>query len=110
MIDTASTIHAGNLAGLSRHAFHFAAVAAERRLSALGWTPDEILSDSLAIGDRVNDATAAAFPAAMNDAREAIDAGMNAIGCQTFRASMALAGIAAADAHHAAAGAELVTA
>lgn len=110
MIDTAATLNAGNLVGLSRHADHFAAVAAQRRLSALGWSPAAILHDSPEIAGRLQQFTAAAFTAAVLDAREAIEAGMEAVGCQTFQASMALAGIAAADAHHAATRGELATA
>jgi hypothetical protein len=38
----------------------------------------------------------AAFPAAIQDAKQAFDAGMGEIAIQTFKASMALAGIDAA--------------
>jgi hypothetical protein len=99
---TTAARHADNLAGLSSHAFQYAAVAAFRRLAVLGWTQDEIHADRHGIAARVNDATAAAFPSAMDDARQAIEAGMNDAANQTFAASFVLAGIAAADAHHAA--------
>lgn len=105
---TTASRHADNLSGLSSHAFQYAAVAAFRRLAVLGWTQEEIHADRHGIAARVNDATAAAFPSAMDDARQAIEAGMDEAATQTFAASFALAGIAAANAHHDAARPALV--
>lgn len=95
---------------LSAIAANVATKAAHRRLVRLGWAVDRILSDADAIADEIQKAVAAAWPAAMADAEQARAARMFDAAAMTLEASFALAGIAAADAHHAAAAAELATA
>lgn len=73
-----------------------------RRLDVLGWTRADIAAHHDAIAEAVIAAGLEFLPAALDDARQAIEAGMAAAAAQTFAASMALAGIAAADRHHAA--------
>ena len=89
-------------ADLATAAVTFAVNAAWRRLYLIGWTPAEVRDDSEALAAAVNAAVRAAIPAALADARAAIEAGMAAAAEETFRASFALAGIEAANRHHAA--------
>lgn len=93
---------------LSALAANVATKAAHRRLVRLGWAVDAILRDAGPIADEIKKALDAAWPAAMADAEQARAARMFDAAAMTLEASFALAGIAAADAHHAAAGAELV--
>jgi hypothetical protein len=81
-----------------------------RRLDVLGWTRRDIAAQADAIADAVIAAGLELLPAALDDARQAIEAGMADAAAQTFAASMALAGIAAADRHHAATRPEAVPA
>jgi hypothetical protein len=76
--------------------------AARRRLEALGWQPDYIAADAEPIAHAVLEAAAEVLDTAFGDAREAIAAGMPAVAEQTFKASLVLAGIEAANRHHAA--------
>lgn len=87
---------------LSAIAANVATKAANRRLVRLNWTPDAIAADAGPIADAVIQALADAWPAAMADAEQARAAGMIDAAAMTLEASFALAGIAAADAHHAA--------
>jgi hypothetical protein len=97
-------------ADLATAAVTVAVNAAWRRLYAIGWTPAEVRDDSEALAAAVNAAVRAAIPAALADARAAIEAGMPQAAEETFRASCAIAGIEAANRHHAATRGELVTA
>jgi hypothetical protein len=97
-------------ADLATVAVNAAVNAAWRRLYVIGWTPAEVRNNSEALAAAVNAAVSAAIPAALADARAAIEAGMAAAAEETFRASFVLAGIAAADAHHAATRPEAVPA
>lgn len=87
---------------LSKIASNVATKAAARRLQVIGWTPDEIADAAGPIADAVIQALTDAWPAAMADAQAALDARMIDAATQTLEASFVLAGIAAADAHHAA--------
>jgi len=84
--------------------------AAYSRLKVLGWTAADIETDRDALAGHLAETVAEAWPAALADARDAFAAGMEAAGVQTFQASIVLAGIEAANRHHAATRAELVTA
>ena len=84
--------------------------AAYKRLRVLGWTANDIETDRDALAGHLAETVAEAWPAALADAREAFAAGMEAAGVQTFETSIVLAGIEAANRHHAATRAELVTA
>jgi len=70
------------------------------RLTVLGWTREDKAADADAIADAVIAAGMEFLPSAIDDANEAIAAGMAAVAAHTFAASMALAGIAAANRHH----------
>lgn len=87
---------------LSAIASNVATKAAARRLQVIGWTPDAIAADAEPIADAVIKALDDAWPAAIADAQAAIDARMIDAATRTLEASFVLAGIAAADAHHAA--------
>lgn len=91
-----------NAKKLSAIAANVATKAAARRLQVIGWTPDAIAADAGTIADAVQKALDEAWPAAMADAQAALDARMIDAATRTLEASFALAGIAAADAHHAA--------
>lgn len=99
-----------NAKQLSALAANVATQATNRRLVRLGWSVDDILRDAGTIADEIQKALAAAWPAAMADAEQARAARMYDAAAMTLEASFALAGIAAADAHHAATRGELVTA
>lgn len=91
-----------NAKNLSAIASKVATKAAARRLQVLNWTPAEIAADASTISGAVIDALAAAWPEAMADAQAAIDARMIDAATQTLEASFVLAGIEAANRHHAA--------
>lgn len=91
-----------NAKKLSAIAANVATKAAARRLQVLGWSADYVAADAGPIADAVQKSLADSWPAAMADANAAIDAGMIDAATMTLEASFALAGIAAADAHHAA--------
>lgn len=91
-----------NAKKLSAIAANVATKAAARRLQVLGWTADYIAADAGTIADAVQKALDDAWPAARADAQAAIDARMMDAATMTLEASFVLAGIAAADAHHAA--------
>lgn len=94
-----------NAQKLSAIAANVATKAANRRLVRIGWTPGEIAAAAEPLADAILHAIADAWPAAMADAQAALDARMTDAATMTLEASFALAGIAAADAHHAAAAA-----
>lgn len=95
---------------ISAIAANQATKACTRRLIRLGWSPDRIAADAGQIADAVQQAIAAAWPSAKADAEQAIAARMYDAAAMTLEASFALAGIAAADAHHAATRPEAVPA
>jgi hypothetical protein len=84
--------------------------AARCRLEVLGWTADYIAADAGPIADAVRQAARDVLAAAMEDARAALAAGMPDAAAQTFQASLVLAGIDAANRHHAATRGEPVAA
>lgn len=99
-----------NAKKLSAIAANEATKAANRRLIRIGWAPDYIIADAEPIAAAIQKALADAWPAAMADAQAAIDARMTDAAAMTLEASFAIAGIAAADAHHAATRGKLATA
>jgi len=84
--------------------------AAFRRLSVLGWTPADVTHDAEALATAVCQALQETAHQALDDARAAMAAGMDEIAVQTFQASLVLAGIEAANRHHAATRPEAVPA
>lgn len=91
-------------------AANVATQAANRRLVRLGWAADYIIADADTIAAAIEKALSDAWPAAMADAEQARAARMYDAAAMTLESSFALAGIAAADAHHAATRGELATA
>ena len=87
---------------LSAIATNVATKSAKLRLVRLKWTPEAIAADAGPIADAVIQSLTDAWPAAMADAEQARAAGMIDAAAMTMEASFALAGIAAADRHHAA--------
>lgn len=74
------------------------------RLAKLGWTTDELVTESGsdALADRMRAAVAEELPAAVADYQDAAAAGMHDVARATFAVSLAIAGMRAADRHHAA--------
>lgn len=91
-----------NVQHLAQAAAGIALQAANRRLVRLGWAVDYMIADADPIAAAVQKALDEAWPSAIADAEEARKAGMIDAAAMTMEASFALAGIAAADAHHAA--------
>lgn len=87
---------------LATYATRAAIGACCQRLKALGWTSADVLAESGsdALADRVREAVAEELPAAVADYQDAAAVGMADVARATFAASLALAGIRAADRHH----------
>lgn len=91
-----------NVQVLENIAASVAVQAANRRLVRLGWSVDYMIADADTIAAAVQEAIDLAWPSAIADAEQARKAGMIDAAAMTMEASFALAGIAAANAHHAA--------
>jgi hypothetical protein len=89
-----------NADAVRQSCIRIAAHAAHMRLSRMGWTLEEIHDAAEPMADRIAAAVAATLPAALADAKEAAALGMNDVAQATIRASAALAGVDAANAHH----------
>lgn len=85
------------------HACREAAISgAIRRLQQLGWSAADMERDADAISAAISAAARDALPAAVADYQDARACGMEDVARLTFSASLTLAGIRAADRHHAA--------
>jgi hypothetical protein len=85
---------------LRQSCIRIAAHAAHMRLCRIGWTVDDIDAAAEVMAERIAAAVAKAMPEALADAEEARAVGMHDVAQATIRASAALAGVDAANAHH----------